>query len=127
MKRVRLLHFGKPDEATHEMQRIGVDPNGIESMREKIFHLNLKIEGIDCRLANLLKQEMVVLGGDVAMDKRIIDCSIAATDLILMGTQNQIRTLTDRLENRFNGFQGVAVRIPRKPFSTSMRGLTLWV
>ncbi len=111
MKRVRLLTFGKPDEAIHEMQRIGVDPIGIESMREKIFHLNLKIEGIDCRLANVLKQEMVILGGDVAMDKRIIDCSVAATDLILMGTQNQIKALTDRLENRFNGLQGVAVRI----------------
>jgi dihydropteroate synthase len=93
------------------MQRIGVDPLGIESMREKIFHLNLKIQGIDCRLANLLKQEMVILGGDVAMDKRIIDCSVASTDLILMGTRNQIKALTDRLENRFNGLQGVAVRI----------------
>jgi dihydropteroate synthase len=111
MKRVRLLHFGKPDEAIQEMQRIGVDPIGIESMREKICHLNLKIEGIDCRLANLLKQEMVLLGGDVAMDKRIIDCSVAASDLILMGTQNQIKVLIDRLEDRFNGFQGVAVRI----------------
>ncbi|MFB0505285.1 MAG: dihydropteroate synthase [Thermodesulfobacteriota bacterium] len=111
MKRVRFLHFGKPDEVIHEMQRIGVDPLGIESMREKIFHLNLKIQGIDCRLANLLKQEMVILGGDVAMDKRIIDCSVAASDLILMGTQNQIKALTDRLEDRFNGFQGVAVRI----------------
>ncbi|NIS59367.1 MAG: dihydropteroate synthase, partial [Proteobacteria bacterium] len=85
MKRVRLLHFGKPDEVIHEMQRIGVDPIGIESMREKMFHLNLKIQGIDCRLANVLKQEMVILGGDVAMDERIIDCSVAATDLILMG------------------------------------------
>jgi dihydropteroate synthase len=111
MKRVRFLHFGKPDEAIHEMQSIGVDPIGIESMREKIFHLNLKIAGIDCRLANLLKQEMILLGGDVAMDKRIIDCSVATSDLILMGTQNQIKALIERLENRFNGLQEVAVRI----------------
>jgi dihydropteroate synthase len=111
MKRVRLLHFTKPDEAIREMQRIGADPVGIESMRNKIFHLNLKVEGIDCRLANLLKQEMALLGGDVAMDKRIIDCSVAASDLILMGTQNQIKALIDRIEDRFNGLQGVAVRI----------------
>ena len=111
MKRVRLLHFGKPDEAIQEMQRLGVDPIGIESMREKIFHLNLKIEGIDCRLANLLKQEMILLGGDVAVDKRIIDCSVAASDLMLMGTQNQIKALIDTIEDRFNGLQGVAVRI----------------
>ena len=111
MKRVRFLQLVKLGEAIHEMRRIGVDPIGIESMREKIFHLNLKIEGINCRLANLLKQEMVLLGGDVAMDKRIMDCSVAASDLILMGTQNQIKALTDRLEDRLNGLQGVAVRI----------------
>jgi len=111
MKRVRFLQLVKLGEAIHEMRRIGVDPIGIESMREKIFHLNLKIEGINCRLANFLKQEMVLLGGDVAMDKRVMDCSVAASDLILMGTQNQIKALTDRLEDRLNGLQGVAVRI----------------
>ena len=93
------------------MRRIGVDPIGIESMREKIFHLNLKIEGIDCRLANFLKQEMVLLGGDVFMDKRIIDCSVASSDVILMGNENQIRNLVNRLEDHFNGLHDVPVRI----------------
>jgi dihydropteroate synthase len=111
MKNVRLLHFAKPDDAIHEMQRIGVDPLAIESLRDKTFHLNLKIEGIDCRLANFLKQEMVLQGGDVALDKRTIDCSIAVTDLILMGTQNQIKTLINRLEDHFNGRNDLAVRI----------------
>jgi len=111
MKRVRALCFAKPDEVVHEMQRIGVDPIGIESVREKLFHLNLKIEGLDCRLANSLKQEMVLLGGDVAMDRRIIDCSVASSDLILMGTENQIKNLVNRLEDRLNGLHDVAARI----------------
>ena len=111
MKKVRFLQFAELNEAIHEMQRIGVEPIGIDSMREKVFHLNLKIEGIDCRLATLLKQEMILLGGDVAVDKRTIDCSVAASDLILMGTPNQIKALIDRLEGRFNGLQGVVIRI----------------
>ncbi len=111
MKRVRLLQFSEPDEAIQEMKRIGVDPIGIELMRDKIFHFNLMIKGIDCRLGNFLKQEMVLLGGDVAMDRRMIDCSVAASDTILMGTKNQINTIIDRLADRFNGLQGVAGRI----------------
>lgn len=111
MKRVRLLQFSEPDEAIQEMKRIGVDPIGIELMRDKIFHFNLMIKGIDCRLGNFLKQEMVLLGGDVAMDRRMIDCSVAASDIILMGTQNQLNTIIDRLADRFNGLQGVAGRI----------------
>ena len=111
MKKARFLQFAELSEAIHEMQRIGVDPIGIDSLREKVFHLNVKIEGIDCRLANVLKQEMILLGGDVAMDKRAIDCSVATSDLILMGTPNQIKALIEGLEDRFNGFQGVANRI----------------
>ena len=111
MKRVRLLQFSEPDEAIQEMKRIGVDPIGIELMRDKIFHFNHMIKGIDCRLGNFLKQEMVSLGGDVAMDKRMIDCSVAASDIILMGTQNQLNTIIDRLADRFNDMQGVAGRL----------------
>jgi len=111
MKRVRLLQFSEPDEAIQEMKRIGVDPIGIELMRDKIFHFNLMIKGIDCRLGNFLKQEMVLLGGDVAMDRRMIDCSVAASDIILMGTQNQLNTIIDRLADRFNDLQGVAGRL----------------
>jgi dihydropteroate synthase len=111
MKRVRLLQFSEPDEAIQEMKRIGVDPIGIELMRDKIFHFNLMIKGIDCRLGNFLKQEMVLLGGDVAMDRRMIDCSVAASDIILMGTQNQLHTIIDRLADRFNDLQGVAGRL----------------
>ena len=111
MKRVRLLQFSEPDEAIQEMKRIGVDPIGIELMRDKIFHFNLMIKGIDCRLGNFLKQEMVLLGGDVAMDRRMIDCNVATSDIILMGTQNQLNTIIDRLADRFNGLQGVAGRI----------------
>ena len=111
MKRVRLLQFSEPDEAIQEMKRIGVDPIGIELMRDKLFHFNLMIKGIDCRLGNFLKQEMVSLGGDVAMDRRMIDCSVAASDIILMGTQNQLNTIIDRLADRFNDMQGVAGRL----------------
>jgi dihydropteroate synthase len=111
MKRVRLLQFSEPDEAIQEMKRIGVDPIGIELMRDKIFHFNLMIKGIDCRLGNFLKQEMVLLGGDVAMDRRMIDCSVAASDIILMGTQNQLNTIIDRLADRSNDLQGVAGRL----------------
>jgi dihydropteroate synthase len=111
MKRVRALHFGNLDEVTHEMQRIGVDPIGIESMREKTSHLNLKIEGIDCHLANFLKKEMTSLGGDVAIDKRAVDCSVSTSDLLLMGTPNQIKSLIDRAGNLHNGFQGRAEQI----------------
>jgi uncharacterized protein YktB (UPF0637 family) len=39
------------------MGKVGVDPTGIKLMKGKTLHYNLKVEGIDPRIANLLKQE----------------------------------------------------------------------
>jgi dihydropteroate synthase len=80
------------------MKRVGVDPTGVKLMEGKTFHFNLKIEGIDPRTANLLKQEMLSLGGDVALDGRGLDCSTKQTDALLMGTQKHFQKLILKLE-----------------------------
>ena len=67
-------------------------------MQGKGLHLNLKMEGIDPRTANLLKQEMLSLGGDAAVDGRGLDCSTDRTDAILMGTQKQLEKLILKLD-----------------------------
>lgn len=86
------------------MKRVGVDPTGIKLMGGKSLHVNLKIEGIDSRTANLLKQEMLSLGGDVAVDGRGLDCSVLQTDALLMGTQKHIEKLIFKLE-QYPGLQ----------------------
>jgi dihydropteroate synthase len=80
------------------MKRVGVDPMGVKLMEGKTLHLNLKVEGIDPRKANLLKQEMLSLGGDVAVDGRGLDCSTKQTDALLMGTQKHFEKLILKLE-----------------------------
>jgi dihydropteroate synthase len=67
-------------------------------MEGKTLHFNLKLEGIDPRTSNLLKQEMLSLGGDVAVDKRGLDCSSMQTNALLMGTQKHFEKLTLKLE-----------------------------
>ncbi len=79
------------------MGMVGVDATGIKLMKGKTLHLNLKIEGINPRIANLLKQEMLSLGGDAALDGRGLDCSTKQTDSILMGTQKQFEKLLLKL------------------------------
>jgi dihydropteroate synthase len=67
-------------------------------MEGKTLHFNLKVEGIEPRTANLLKQEMLSLGGDVAVDGRGLDCSAKQTDALLMGTQKHFEKLIPKLE-----------------------------
>lgn len=79
-------------------------------MEGKTLHINLKIEGIDPRIANLLKQEMLSLGGDVAMDGKGLDCSTPETDALLMGTQKQFEKLIPKLE-QYPGLQSLGQSI----------------
>jgi len=80
------------------MGKVGVDPTGMKLMKGKTLHYNLKVEGIDPRTANLLKQEMLSVGGDAALDRRGLDCSSSSTGALLMGTEKQFEKLSSKLE-----------------------------
>ncbi|MDO9350437.1 MAG: dihydropteroate synthase, partial [Deltaproteobacteria bacterium] len=96
---IRCLHITDLKDAIHQIETVGVDPSGIELMRGKALHFNLKVEGIDPRTANILKQEMLSLGGDVALDGRGLDCSIQSMDGLLMGSQKQFEKLIQKLDS----------------------------
>lgn len=96
---IRSLHITDLKEAVHQIEAVGVDPTGVELMRGKALHFNLKVEGIDPRTANILKQEMLSLGGDAALDGRGLDCSALSTDGLLMGSQKQFEKLIHKLDS----------------------------
>jgi len=98
MNLVRCLHITNANEAIQHMKEMGVDPIGVKLMEGKTLHFNLRVEGIEPRRANLLKQEMLSLGGDVAVDGRGFDCSAEQTDALLMGTQKHFEKLISKLE-----------------------------
>jgi dihydropteroate synthase len=98
MNLIRCLHITNANEAIHQIKEVGGDPTGVKLMEGKTLHFNLKVEGIDPRTANVLKQEMLSLGGDVAVDRRGLDCSIKQTDALLMGTQKHFEKLILKLE-----------------------------
>ncbi|HLA51189.1 MAG TPA: dihydropteroate synthase, partial [Thermodesulfobacteriota bacterium] len=76
---------------------IGVDRVGIRLMAPKLLHLNLKIEGLTAPQANILKQEMLSVGGDAAVSVGVINCSVKTTDAIISGTEKQIYSVIKKL------------------------------
>jgi dihydropteroate synthase len=98
MNLIRCLHITNAHEAIQQIKNVGVDPTGLKLMEGKTLHFNLKVEGIEPRTANLLKQEMLSLGGDVAVDGRGLDCSTKQTDALLMGTQKHFEKLILKLD-----------------------------
>ncbi len=93
----RLLTVSDESGARRELELIGCDPGGIERMAPKMLGRLVKISAIPCRAANVIKQEMLALGGDAAVARGTVACVHPATDLILIGTQRQLLKLSRKL------------------------------
>lgn len=130
----RLLAVTSREEAERELARVGVDPRGIGMMSPKMFTRCIHLSRLLCRQANILKQEMLGLGGDAAVARGTVACSIDATDVILMGTEKQLRRLCDKLVHQPFGLAGLAAELtallaniapPPHTWKLARRGLRL--
>jgi dihydropteroate synthase len=68
---VRVLTITDTAAAEREMASIGCDPYGISVMAPKAVMRTVLLEGVDNRAANLVKQEMLALGGDAAVNRDV--------------------------------------------------------
>jgi dihydropteroate synthase len=108
LKIVKINNF---NEATEIFQKIGVDPYGIDAMVSKTQHVNILLSAQSCKVANILKQEMLSLGADAAVARGSVACSIEKTDVLLMGTLKQIHALAKKIEKQPFGLNVIAQNI----------------
>jgi dihydropteroate synthase len=98
-------------EALTLFQKIGVDPYGIEVMAPKTLNVNILLKDQSCKVANILKQEMLSIGGDAAVARGSVACSIASTDVLIMGTLKQISAIIKKIEKQPFGLNLIARNI----------------
>lgn len=92
-------------------KRIGVDAYGIGAMVPKTINVNILLEKQSCKIANIIKQEMLSLGGDAAVARGSVACSIPATDVLIMGTIKQVSSLATKIEKQPFGLNMIARHI----------------
>lgn len=107
----RVLHIATPLDAEQELRLIKVDPGGIAMMAAKMLTRCVKLTGLQCRQANILKQEMLALGGDAAVARGTVACSIDKTDVILIGTDKQLLMLCSKLAPQPFGLPALAAEL----------------
>jgi dihydropteroate synthase len=103
-------------------------------MATKMLTRCVKLHGLQCRQANILKQEMLALGGDAAVARGTVACSIDKTDVILIGTDKQLYKLCNKLAPQPFGLPVLAVELtqllsntihPPKFWKTAQQDLSL--
>jgi len=108
---VRTIKINNPEEASAIFRKIGVDPYGIDAMARKTININILLEKQPCKIANIIKQEMLSIGGDAAVARGSVACSIPVSDILMMGTLKQILTLAKKIEKQPFGLNLIAREI----------------
>ena len=93
------------------MERLGVDKPGITIMERKCkVHLFL-IKDLHVGAANILKQDALSIGADVALPNGTITCAFKRVDVLLMGTTKHIKILSKKELAQPYGLKEVAKQL----------------
>lgn len=94
----RVIDIINDSAARKELEVIGVNPLGVKVMSKKGVFRAVKVEGVKSTAANIIKQEMLARGGEVAVSHGTIDHSVSVGDILIFGTVRQIEDLLKKLE-----------------------------
>ena len=106
--RPRLRTIGSPAEAERVMRIIGSDEAGIELMAPKAVQVSVFMERTPLHWAQILKEEMLSAGGEVARTKGAINWTVESTDVLVTGTVRQYRKLIKKLRMQPFGLKALA-------------------
>ncbi len=105
---MRIIDIKSLPEVVAVFKKIGVDPYGIEAMKNKAANINIILDKQQCKVANIIKQEMLSIGGDAAVARGSVACSVESTDILIMGTRKQILTLSGKIRNQPFGLSKIS-------------------
>jgi dihydropteroate synthase len=99
------------EEAFKAIAAVGADPAGRRWMAPKAVHRLVMLDGVQPGQANIIKQEMLGKGGEAAVSRGVVDCSVSESKVLLMGTLRQYDDFLTKLEAQPFGLKALAIRI----------------
>ena len=95
-------------DAEKEMQKIGSDPTGIEIMAPKAVSKVIKLENVILQDAIIIKQDMLSIGGEVAVPKNTFELHEQIGDILIIGNLKQLHELVDKLDRHYLRIRNIA-------------------
>lgn len=103
---IKTLH-----DVKQEMQNIGSDPHGIDIMAPKAILKVIKLENVVLQDAIIIKQDMLSVGGEVAVPKKTFELHEKTGDILIIGTLAQLQTLVKKLKRHYPRLRIIAADI----------------
>lgn len=101
-----------PEAARQLMMEISVSAYGVHYMAPKLIFRVVRVNGISSKAASILKQEMLSIGGEVAVAEGVAGFSPDPSDCLIAGTLRQYELLVKKLKLQpFSGLQHLAKQL----------------
>ena len=91
------LNISSQQDINNICTKIQTDSRALAYLSPKYKILHFYAENIDYRAAAFLKQELLARGGDTIVTKHVIDGKTDTSNVLLMGTSSQIKSLIHKL------------------------------
>jgi dihydropteroate synthase len=95
-----VLSITEEPAAFRYLNTLGVSAEGIELMSPKCMHFCIKLENVDKRGANILKQDMLSLGGEAAIPWSAFLLTSEKCSVLLIGSGRQFKELIEKLSRQ---------------------------
>ena len=99
------------DDARNAIQKIGSDPKSIDIMAPKAVSKVIKLENIVLQDAIIIKQDMLSVGGEVAVPRDTFELHEKTGDILIIGTLKQLNDLVKKLDRHYSRLKDIAKEI----------------
>jgi hypothetical protein len=103
-----MAEFIDEESCLDVMREIGTEEEGIAYMKDKCAFRRILIKDVRNAIANIIKQEMLSIGGEVAVNKGCVNCSVEKSDILVMGTVKQINKLIRKMKVQVSESKSIA-------------------
>jgi dihydropteroate synthase len=99
------------NDAKKEIKKIGSDKESIDIMAPKAISKAIKLKNLILQDAIIIKQDMLSIGGEVAVPRNTFELNSKKADILVIGTINQHRILVKKLKRHYNRLKKVAIEL----------------
>lgn len=105
--------FSTWNKVEEVLAKIDIDDHVISKFTNKAESFNLIIKDVKTSWANIIKQEILSVGGDAAISRHSYNCSKDKTDILLLGNKNTIIKLVNKLKLQPPCFKEISYKIEK--------------
>ena len=111
MSDINFVKVENLNDAKKEIKKIGSDPNSIDIMAPKMVLRVIKLKNVVLQDAIIIKQDMLSLGGEVAVPRDTFELHEKKADILIVGNLKQLTDLVEKLNRHYPRLKKISKKL----------------